>query len=168
MNKRIIISIIAIVIVTFAISIDILGFIHRKKISNELSWAYWNFKRYGYDVETFAGCQLRTMMETKTDEEFSIRWEKKSKEGHFDAIDVDRHMLKYCPPATPEETRHGIEKYYKSYNKYLKEKGQPEIGEEKQEREIQERVERSISISEYKRKFLNREFTALKDEPREQ
>ena len=37
-----------------------------------------------------------------------------------------------------------------------------------EEEEKKEWIEKSIKIDEYQRKFLNREFTALKDEPREE
>ena len=158
MNKKIIINIIVAIIIIFVISVSSWVFVHRKKISNELFRAYWDFKRYGNNVDIFAGCQAKTMMETKTDEEFTIRWEKESKEGHFDAIDVDRHMLKYCPPSTPEKIKNGWDEYFKDKN----------YSDMDEEEEKQRRIEKSIKMSEYKRKFLNREFTALKDEPREQ
>ena len=122
MKKRIIISIVAVIIVVFVTGVGFWGFPLRGKIADEFSRFYYNFTRLeiGYlSIQTFAGCQPKTMMETKTDDQFSAEWEEESKRYHFDAIDVDRHMLNYCPPTTPEET-------INFWNEYLKDRDYPE------------------------------------------
>lgn len=133
------------------------------KISNEMSRAYWNFTHGGImdlryqSIEMLAGCQMRQNMELTTDQGMTNIWQKESGKYHFDAIDVDRHIMNHCPPSTPEEAR-------KYWTEYYKNKDYPDMDEE---RETQELIEKSIKLSEYQHKFLNREFTALKDEPKE-
>lgn len=143
------------------------------KISDELSRAYRNFTNGGImdlrrqSIDAFAGCNWKSMIELSTDQGMTNIWPEESKKYHFDAIDVDRYMMKHCPPSTSEEMRLDSEKHYISYNDFLKEKEQPEISREEQEKKIERVIEKLISISSYQQKFLNREFTILKDESQE-
>lgn len=118
-------------------------------------------------IDAFAGCNWKSMIELSTDQGMTNIWPEESKKYHFDAIDVDRYMMKHCPPSTSEEMRLDSEKHYISYNDFLKEKEQPEISREEQEKKIERVIEKLISISSYQQKFLNREFTILKDESQE-
>lgn len=143
------------------------------KISNEMSRSYWNFTHGGImdlrrqSIDMFAGCNSKSMMELTVDQGMTNIWQKESEEYHFDAIDVDRYMTNHCPSRTSEEVRTESEKYYTSYNEFLRGKGRPEISQEEQEKEIERAIQKEIVVSAYQKKFLNREFTALKDEPKE-
>lgn len=144
-----------------------------EKISDEVSRAYWNFTHGGImdlrrqSIDTFAGCNSKSMMEDTADQGMTNTWPKESQEYYFDVIDVDQYMMNYCPPSTPEEVRMASEKYYTSYNEFLREKGRPEISQEEQEKEIERAIQKEAAVSAYQKKFLNREFTVLKDEPKE-
>lgn len=118
-------------------------------------------------IDTFAGCNSKSMMELAIDQGMTNIWSKESSEYHFDAIDVDRYMMKHCPSSTSEEVKAESEKYYTSYNEFLRGEGQPEISQEEQKKEIERAIQKEIVVSAYQKKFLNREFTALKDEPKE-
>ena len=107
------------------------------------------------------------MVERMTDEQFSMLWEEESVREHFDAIDVDRYMMRHCPPITSEEVRIGRERYYASYNEFLRENSRSEVSREEQEKDIERAIQKEIAVSVYQKKFLNREFSSLKDEPEE-
>jgi hypothetical protein len=107
------------------------------------------------DIQMYAGCQIKTMIDTKNDEEFSEMWRVDSAKHGFDAKDIDRWMMEFCGPISDEEVGKGLEKYYSSVNF-------SDMDEEKVKRE---RLKREKSMNAYQRKFLRREFTALKNEP---
>lgn len=164
---------IVVIIAIFVISAVFLMFVHREQIFNAFSRAYWDFQRGGVgdpghlSVQTFAGCQPRTNMELISDQGMTNIWMEESIKYHFDAIDVDRYMLDYCPPSMPEEVKIYLDEYYKKIREYEKGKGYPSLNKEDEEKEKKTRIEKAIKVSEYQYKFLNREFTILKNEPKE-
>ena len=107
-------------------------------------------------IETYAGCQIKTMIDQESNESFSQMWEKDSKRYDFDVIDIDNWMMDRCHPISDEESRVWLANYFNSVDF-------PDMDEEKEERL---RLERSMSMNSYQRKFLNREFSTLKDEPK--
>lgn len=139
--------------------------LHWEQAKSELIRSYWSFRRGGVGdpgnltVQTFAGCQGRTMMEEVTDEQFTERWQEELSFYHFDAIDIDRYMMAHCPPGTG--TREEATQFW---TEYYKDKDYADMDEEKEKRE---QIEKSIKTSAYQQKFLNREFTVLKNEPKE-
>lgn len=160
MKKSGVISVVAIISALAFIVVSGWVFFNREKVIDNFSRGYRNyfgsFERQR-TIESYAGCQMRTMTGDETDEDFSKIWPKYPNELNFDAIDVDRYMLKHCPPRTSEET-------IAFWNEYFKDKNYSDMDEEKERQVL---TEKSIIMSKYKRKFLSREFTALKNEPRE-
>lgn len=149
----------AIKLVIFILGISTFLFVYRVQIGDYLFRGYKNFRRSWVgmmDIEMYAGCQPKTMIDEKSDEVFSKMWTEDSKKYNFDAIDVDRYMMQRCPPCTRKEIEAILENYFKDKNF-------PDMDEEKTKLEG---IQRTSEISEYQNKFLNREFTALKNEPR--
>ena len=56
-------------------------------------------------IERYAGCQIRAMIDQKTDEEFSKMWTKDAEELHFDYNDVVYFMLNNCPPNNEDKIK---------------------------------------------------------------
>jgi hypothetical protein len=55
------------------------------------------------EVERFAGCQPKTMMEEVSDEDFSTQWKKSSDMYNFNYFDIKYHMESICPPESDFE-----------------------------------------------------------------
>jgi hypothetical protein len=128
-------------------------------ISDRFGREYRNFtgsQQRQEAIESYAGCQARTMIDQLSDEEFSKLWEKYSKELNFDAKDVDEWMKKRCPVQTTEQIKYNQIRYQDALRK--------ETGTVIDNGEINSRIERSEDISRYQLKFLNREFSALRGE----
>ena len=90
-------------------------------------------------------------MEETSDEGFSNIWHRDTAEYNFDAKDVYEMMMDKCPPRSEGEIRKG-------YDEYNKETGYKYFNYDENEKLI----EKEIKMSVYRRKFINREFSALK------
>jgi hypothetical protein len=90
-------------------------------------------------IERYAGCQLQTMIDTESDQVFSDMWKKDSTMYNFDTKDVDEWMMVRCsPPSIVEFTTNKI--HYSET--------------------------RTRGMIQYQYKFLQRDFTVLKNEPK--
>ena len=93
-----------------------------------------------YFVGDYAGCNARAMMEELSNEDFSKAWKKDSQTYKFTYDDVKFEMEESCPIKSDER----VEFLYQSQGRTV--------------------IQKIKKLQDYQRKFLNREFTALKEE----
>lgn len=104
-------------------------------------WRHLNRSDVGnIELEAYAGCNARAMMEEISDEDFSKAWKKDSQTYGFTYEDVKFEMEESCPIKSDER----VEFLYQSQGRTV--------------------IQKIKKLQDYQRKFLNREFTALKEE----
>jgi hypothetical protein len=91
-------------------------------------------------VESFAGCQIRTDLHNVSDQEFGEIWKESTSLYHFDYYDVREIMEQKCPVESDPE----IEKHERSSG--------------------QETIKKVKAIRDYQVRFLNRQYTALRED----
>ena len=113
-----------------------------------------------YFVGDYAGCNARAMMEELSNEDFSKAWKKDSQTYKFTYDDVKFEMEESCP--IRDDLENTQSESYKKHIQWME--TLDDVSRKEEEKKSSMWIKKLKKIQIYQLRFLNKEFTALKEE----